>query len=173
MKDFIYNQNQILPTQWRYGFRSSAATGCGWITTYNALWLMGTCKKPETLIQYYQKAFPLVNGNLGTWVLNLIRFFREQGFRVQVVARRSKFDEAVKDGDACILFYWWRKAWKIGPHYAALAYRNRTITGYNTFRNSGGLDRYGTSLEAFIKKRFFWPMLIVIRGDRQRTGTEY
>lgn len=34
--DLIYNQRKIPKDQWRYGFRTSADTGCGWIATYNA-----------------------------------------------------------------------------------------------------------------------------------------
>ena len=41
MKDLILNQRQIPADQWRYGFRSSAAVGCGWIATHNALRLLG------------------------------------------------------------------------------------------------------------------------------------
>ena len=37
MNDLIYNQNDIPKDTWRYGFRPSSATGCGWIATYNAL----------------------------------------------------------------------------------------------------------------------------------------
>ena len=40
MMDLIYNQHQIPREQWRYGLRSSAAVGCGWIATYNALRLL-------------------------------------------------------------------------------------------------------------------------------------
>lgn len=168
MKEFIYNQNQIPDFQWRYGFRASAATGCGWIATYNALRLMDRYKEPETLIRYYWGAFPVVNGTFGTLILSIIWFFRQRGFRVRLVVRRSKFDEAIRDGDACILRYWWCKACRIGTHYAALACRNGRITGYNTFRNSRGPDDYGVSLQAFIKRQgFFWPMLIVIRNDSQ------
>ena len=41
MKDLIYCQRDIPKEKWRYGLRSSAAVGCGWIATYNALRLMG------------------------------------------------------------------------------------------------------------------------------------
>ena len=41
MKELIYCQRQIPRHKWRYGLRSSAAVGCGWIATYNALRLMG------------------------------------------------------------------------------------------------------------------------------------
>ena len=39
--DLIYNQNHIPREQYRYGLRASAAVGCGWLATYNALTLMG------------------------------------------------------------------------------------------------------------------------------------
>ena len=39
--ELIYNQNDIPKGQYRYGLRSSASVGCGWIATYNALTLMG------------------------------------------------------------------------------------------------------------------------------------
>ena len=54
MVDLIYNQKKIPKDQWRYGFRSSAATGCGWIATYNALQLMGSISK---------SSFALTNGS--------------------------------------------------------------------------------------------------------------
>lgn len=34
--DMIYNQRSIPKDQLRYGFRSSAATGCGWVAIYNS-----------------------------------------------------------------------------------------------------------------------------------------
>ena len=40
MDDLIYNQREIPKDQWRYGYRATADTGCGWIATYNALRLM-------------------------------------------------------------------------------------------------------------------------------------
>ena len=66
MDDLIYNQYKIPKEQWRYGFRSSAATGCGWIATYNALRLMGYMADPEQPIQDYERQVPLINGNAGT-----------------------------------------------------------------------------------------------------------
>ena len=40
MDDLIYCQRDIPNDQWRYGLRTSADTGCGWVATYNALRLM-------------------------------------------------------------------------------------------------------------------------------------
>ena len=81
MNDFIYCQRDIPKDQWRYGLRSSAATGCGWIACYNALKLMGYKAKPERLIKYFEKQLPLLNGNTGTFVLGPAMFFRKFGFK--------------------------------------------------------------------------------------------
>ena len=54
MDDLIYNQTKIPKEKWRYGLRTSAATGCGWVATYNALRLMDYRAEPEELIRYYE-----------------------------------------------------------------------------------------------------------------------
>ena len=41
MHDMIYCQRGIPKDELRYGLRTSAATGCGWIATYNALRILG------------------------------------------------------------------------------------------------------------------------------------
>lgn len=169
MKDMIYNQRDIPKEQWRYGLRSSAATGCGWIATYNALRIMGYRAKPEDLIRYYERQFPLVHGNTGTSVWGPEVCFRQWGFPVRIESRREWFDETAKESDVCILFYHWRKKWKIGGHFVAVQYTDGGFVGYNTFKNSTGPDKYGESLEAFMKRRgFFGAVLIGIRDKRER-----
>jgi len=54
VNDLIYCQRDIPKEKWRYGFRTSAATGCGWIATFNALRLMGYRAEPEKLIRMYE-----------------------------------------------------------------------------------------------------------------------
>jgi len=167
MKELIYNQKKIPKEKWRYGFRSSAATGCGWIATHNALRLMGDFVKPENLIRYYERSLPLINGNFGTFLLSPVAFFKRRGFGVRVTARRDRFDEAVRSSDACILFYYWRKKFKFGSHYTTVQYQDGKFLGYNTFRNSVGPDDYGGSLEHFLRQhKFFLPVLIAIRNKK-------
>lgn len=163
MEGLIYNQGKIPKQQWRYGMRSSAAAGCGWIATYNALRLLGCRVEPETLIRYYEKQFPLIHGNAGTSILGPAVCFKQMGFPTRVTARRKEFDAAAKAADVCILFYRWRRDWKLGAHFVAVEYRDGAFVGYNTFRNSSGPDRYGESLEGFLReKKFFGPVLIAI-----------
>ena len=164
MKDLIYCQRDIPKEQWRYGLRSSAAVGCGWIATYNALRLMGYRAKPEDLIRYYEWQLPLVHGNAGTSCWGPALRFRQWGFLVKMTADRKRFDELAKESDACILFYRWRRGWKMGAHFVALEYRNGGFVGYNTYRNSKGPDDYGESLDGFLKnKQYFGAMLTAIR----------
>ena len=164
MDDLIYNQHKIPKEQWRYGFRSSAATGCGWIATYNALRLMGYKARPEDLIRYYERQVPLINGNAGTMLFGPALRFHKWGFPVKVVVDRSKFDTEAKGADACILFYRWLKKYKYGAHFVALHHTEDGFVGYNTFRTSAGPDRYGSSLDEFLKKRkYFGCVLFTIR----------
>lgn len=167
MDDLIYNQTKIPKDQWRYGLRSSAATGCGWIATYNALRLMDYQAEPEELIRYYERQLPLIHGNAGTIIQGPAFFFRGAGFPVETLSVTERFDEAVKNADVAILFYYWRRKLKLGAHFVTVQYKNGKFTGYNTFRTSDGPDDYGESLEGYIKKcGFFLPFLITVKDKR-------
>ena len=167
MDDLIYNQHDIPADKWRYGFRTSAATGCGWIATYNALRLMNYRATPEELIRYYERQFPLIHGNAGTLIPGPALFFIHHGFPVKMVSDRAKFDNLVKESDVCILFYYWRKKYKFGAHFTTVRYEDGKFIGYNTYTNSVGRDDYGGSLDEFLRKRkYFGPVLIGIRDKR-------
>ena len=167
MNDLIYNQREIPKNKWRYGFRSSAATGCGWIATYNALRLMGYRAKPEELIHYYERQLPLIHGNAGTSIWGPAVRFRKWGFPVRMVFRRRKFDEAAEKSDVCIVFYFWREKWKLGAHFVTVHRTENGYTGYNTYNNSKGPDSWGDSIDGFLKKRkYFLAVLTCIRDKR-------
>lgn len=169
MNDFIYCQRDIPKDKWRYGLRSSARTGCGWIATYNALKIMGYSAKPEKLIEYYEKQLPLINGNIGTFILGPALFFRKYGFGVKTTANKKHFDALASQSDACILFYWWKEKYKIGSHLVAFHHTDHGFVGYNTYRQSKNADHYGTSLEQFIEKqKYFGPILIAITDKRKK-----
>ena len=172
MKDLIYNQRNIPKKQWRYGFRSSAAVGCGWIATHNALRVMGYKTDIPELIRYYEWQLPLIHGNAGTSVFGPAVLFRQWGFPVTPCLRRSRFDRTAKDSDVCILFYHWREGCKFGAHFVALRHTPDGFIGYNTYRNSTGPDHYGESLEAFLEKRkYYGAALFGIRDKRNLEET--
>ena len=156
MSDMIYNQHQIPKDKWRYGLRSSADTGCGWIATWNALRLLGCKTDIDELIRYYEWQLPLIHGNAGTSFWGPALCFRHWNFPVEVCADRRKFDDLTHRSDVCILFYHWRKGCRMGAHFIALHRTGDGITAYNTYRNSTGPDHLGSSLEAFLKKKGYF-----------------
>ena len=161
MKDMIYCQRDIPRDELRYGLRSSAATGCGWIATYNALRILGKRVEKEALIRYYERQLPLLHGNTGTSIWGPAAFFKHHGFRVQVELRRSRFDAVAAEHPVCILFYYWRSGLKFGAHFVALHKTDRGFVGYNTYSNSTGPDSYGESLDAFLKKRGYFGCVLM------------
>ena len=120
MKELIYCQRDIPREQWRYGFRSSAAVGCGWIATHNALRIMGYETDIPKLIRYYEQQLPLIHGNAGTSFWGPAVLFRQWGFPVEVSASPRHYDALVERSDVCILFYHWRKGLSLGAHFVAL-----------------------------------------------------
>lgn len=164
MNDLIFNQGEIPKDKWRYGFRSSAATGCGWIATHNALRLMGYKTDIEELIRYFEWQLPLIHGNAGTSFWGPALCFQHWGFPVKLSFHPVRFDRVAAASDVCILFYHWKKGCRFGAHLAALHTTEKGMVGYNTYRNSTGPDCYGSSLEAFVKeKKYFGCVLIGIR----------
>jgi hypothetical protein len=167
VKDLIYNQRKIPKDQWRYGFRTSADTGCGWIATYNALRLLGYRVEPEQLIRYYERQLPLIHGNAGTSFWGPAVCMKQLGFPVDIVIDRKKFDETARESDVCILFYRWHQKYRFGAHFVTLRYKDGRFIGYNTFRSSQGPDNWGESIDEFMtKNHFFGAVLIGIRDKR-------
>lgn len=165
MEELIYCQRRIPKDQWRYGLRSSAATGCGWIATYNALRLLGEPAEPQELIADYERQLPLIHGNCGTTILAPAFWFKKRGYRVTWTACNDRFDAVARASQVCILFYRWHQKWKIGAHFTALHWKDGAFVGYNTYANSRGPDSYGPSLAEFLKKKkYFGAVLIGIRS---------
>ena len=128
---------------------------------------MGYRTDIDKLICYYEWQLPLIHGNAGTSFWGPALCLRNWGFPVEILFDRRRFDEATKAADACILFYRWRKKYKLGAHFVALHHTEEGFIGYNTYRNSTGPDRYGESLDAFLKeKKYFGCVLIPIRDKR-------
>lgn len=166
----IYNQNDIPKDVWRYGLRSSAAVGCGWVAAYNVLALFGYRADPEKLIRSFEHQLPLIHGNTGTSFWGPAAYFRSHGFPVQMSADRRRYDEIVKKSDAAILFFYWRDGIRMGAHFVTVRWDGRTCWGYNTYRNSKGADNLGISLEAFIRQRGYFGT--VLTGISQKDKAE-
>lgn len=164
MDELIYNQHRIPKQQWRYGLRSSAATGCGWIAIYNALRLMGYQVQPEELIRSLERQVPVLHGNIGTTILAPALFLKKQGFQVSTCSRPEQFDALLRQNDVGILFYYWHAHHRFGAHFVAVRYHEGQYLGYNTFRNSDGPDVYGLCLKTFLQAHHYHaPVLTVVR----------
>ena len=83
-----------------------------------------------------------------------------------MVVDRTKFDQAAKEADVCIIFYRWLKKYQYGAHFVALHHTEKGFVGYNTYKNSTGPDLYGESLDGFLKQRqYFGCVLITIKEE--------
>ena len=164
MQELIYNQAQIPKDQWRYGLRSSASTGCGWIAVNNALVLMGQDVDIPHLIRSCQRQAPLIHGNAGTLFFGPGLLLKQWGFPTAMCNHPRQYDELLKEWGVGILFYYWREGLKIGSHFVAVQYSDQGFWGYNTYRNSTGPDYYGPSLQTYLKKQgFFATVLTLVR----------
>ena len=166
-QDLIYNQRDIPNEEHRYGLRPSKDVGCGWIATHNALRLMGYHTDIDKLIRYYEWQLPLIHGNAGTSFWGPALCFQKWGFPVRLIVDRKKFDEEAKLADVCILFYRWHKKYKLGAHFVALHHTQTGFVGYNTYRNSTGPDRYGESLDGFLRERKYYGCILIAIQNKQ------
>lgn len=164
MDELILNQTEIPPEKWRYGFRSSAKTGCGWIALYNALVLLGDRREPEALISALERQVPLIHGSFGTTCLGPALLLKKWGYRVYLSSDVSQFDAIASRADAAILFYYWRKGLHLGAHFVALHAASTGFVGYNTYSNSTAPDSYGSSLSEYLKQQgYFGCVLTAVR----------
>jgi len=129
---------------------------------------MGYRTDIDQLIRYYEWQLPLIHGNAGTSFWGPAVCFKKWGFPVKLVTDRKRFDEAARNADVSILFFRWRREWKLGAHFVALHKTPRGILGYNTYKSSRGPDPYGESLDGFLKQRkYFGAVLIGIRKKEE------
>lgn len=162
MQQLIYNQRHIPRDQWRYGFRASADIGCGWIAVYNALCILGRPVKIPELIRKFELQLPLINGCLGSFVGSPAWMLHSMGLRIRLVNNRHQYDALAKNCPVCIVSYYWRRKCRVGAHFAAFRWMDGEFIGYNTFAGSNGPDRYGPSLDAFLKKHGYFATTLTL-----------
>lgn len=162
--ELITNQRKIPREKWRYGLRSSAATGCGWIACYNALLLLKRPEPPERVLGWLSRRRPLVNGLCGTTFGSMLAFCKNRGLAVSVGCKKKQLDRLVRENEVSILFYFWRRGWRIGAHYVTLVPEGDGLVGYNVYRNVTGPVSLGESLIPFLKSfHGGFPVIIALR----------
>lgn len=160
MHDLIYCQRDIPKNQLRYGLRSSAKTGCGWIAMYNALTLLGETPDPQALVHALEKQVPLLHGNIGTTCLAPAILLNKWGYRCCTTSDPRQFQALLHRYPTAILYFYWRKGLRIGAHFVALQATEQGIFGYNTYANSSGPDAYGKDLNIFLREKGYFGCIL-------------
>lgn len=118
-----YLINQGIIRQVRYGRRTTADTGCGWIACYNFLHYMKRTEDPLEIAHEMERML-LWGGFRGSHPLSLWIFLRRRGFRCRIAFTRGgverilgRWEKERTDGQKIggILSYKHRK----GSHFAA------------------------------------------------------
>lgn len=166
-RKLIYCQRNIPRKELRYGLHSSASTGCGWIAVYNILTLYGKQPKPKEIIYEMEHDLPYLNGLCGSFLMSPAWVLRRHGFQVCFTTKRNKIDQIAAENETGILFYCWKSKHKIGAHFVAVEKTDMGYIGYNTYSNSKGPDKLGTSIETFLDQRkYFGAVYFGITEDK-------
>jgi hypothetical protein len=132
------------------GYFDSTWNGCGWVATYNALYLLGLKQEPAEIIRYYETHNGLVlNGLFGVKPQSVVEFFNDQkGVTADSYFRpKSPVDDSIKGSTVSIVNY----LHDSGMHYITVEYDSATDTFYtmNTFDNEKDKIGRGDSIDVF------------------------
>jgi len=139
--------------------------GCGWVSAYNALVLLGSPRHPADIVEYFETSGGTVLGGVfGTYPNAIERFFVDCGYSVNHVVfpgRRLNIDNAIKGARVAVLAYTHTSA----AHYAAIEYREsdgkfivyndgfaRTRSAALGLQNAPGAGAVIDSVAAFIRE---------------------
>jgi len=154
---YIYNQNTGNASKLWFGFFKSSYNGCGWIATYNATLMLGKRVEPHDIIRHYELTGAVLYGVFGIQPYAITHFFRFKGYKVTVTYNTKKFDEIAKKNSANIIWYWHNS----GAHYVALKWNGKSFIGYNTYRDSAGLDNWGKSISSRLNSKSWKATLLI------------
>lgn len=98
---------------------NTADHGCGWISVYNALKLLGTEEEPEMLLR--EMAYGArKKGKGGVNPFYVYRWLKRKGFRTNIVTGMERMDREGKKVPVFILCYLYLSdSGKVGGHFAA------------------------------------------------------
>ena len=117
---FIINQRELVmkDDEVSYGVGTSPANGCGWISAYNALKILGKDPDPYYVMRDLEDgAFAL--GTVGTDPLYIQRYFRSLGYDADIYFAKEDMEREAYKADATILVYGYLSNGMIGGHFIA------------------------------------------------------
>ena len=106
-----YINSQSATDVFKYGLTSADRSGCGFIATYNVLTYLQSVGKYDKeidlakIIRAYDSFGTLAYANLGPNPLAIKAYLEILGLDTDIVFKRDKFDESIKDSDASIILY--------------------------------------------------------------------
>ncbi|MBR5485616.1 MAG: hypothetical protein IKV41_03810 [Oscillospiraceae bacterium] len=135
------NHRGYIDCQWgmkayRYGLFGSDYNGCGWISAYNALKLLGEDPSIPAVIYEFER-YSVLFGTLGSTVLGFSHYFKNKGYKTaQLVSPNiQKVENFIHNHDASIIFYFHPAPFK-GAHFAAAAPFENKIIFFNALNRS-------------------------------------
>ncbi|HWR23440.1 MAG TPA: hypothetical protein VN366_08180 [Feifaniaceae bacterium] len=114
---------------------NSPGNGCGWISAYNALKVLGEEPEPYDIMREVESG-ALLAGLSGTDPLYLVRFFRSKGYDTEIYVTKEDVERETLRSDASILVYGYDYNGRIGAHFIT-GYPKQSEAGKMRFFNDG------------------------------------
>lgn len=160
---FLYNQMQKPACNFKFGFYKSNYNGCGWIATYNALYMLGRWMHPSEIIRRYEVRGNILAGTFGVDPHAIVLFFEQLRYRVSTQYNINYIDSSAKRNTTSILFYFNGPNVTYGAHYVAVKWNGREYLAYNLDSQCSNSQptAIGSSLKQLIKwNNFNFKLLI-------------
>lgn len=158
----INDQNTPPVSEIKMGYLKGGNNGCGWIATYNAMYLLGEPQKPADIVKYYEMAGGTVmNGLFGTNSIALNQYFIDMGLKTKYMSQPLNLDKVIADAGVAVLEY----ADLPYMHYVAVYYENGIYTVYNSGDNRGKAVE-AASIDKWIAEKEYMPLVLVTVESR-------
>lgn len=143
---------------------NTAANGCGWISVFNALKIIGCREQPSYLIHEMEGGCRR-RGTGGVNPFYIFRWLKARGFRVKMLTGFDNMERAADTSDAFILCYLYRaKKGGIGGHFIAGKKQGGIYTIYNGEKPG---ETHPESIRACVSKNSVLCMMITIEQKKQ------
>lgn len=144
----IINNQRLKPaSELRYGMVKTPKHGSGWVSVYNALYLLSKNVSPAKIIRSIEEVGGTIAGGFfGTKFQELIPVLSEYGYMSRVHTRRDGFNNLIPVGSTGILVYY---NWRQMGENNFVAFRRVEEDRYDFFNPT----TQEVTIEAFLAKR--------------------
>jgi len=152
----------------RMGIGTGADNGCGWIATYNALYLLGTPVPPANIVQYMDtNGGANIGGVFGVNPYAVYQYLDLMGYNTNITFYPAGLDKTIANSKSQmgILMYGFTNSnGNFNIHYVIVDYKNGQYVFYNLYQNDPS-TRPVNSLDLYVKDNKDTPIaLITING---------